>query len=200
MNFRHCARESFIPGTEVAPRSAEEIGNIMLKIRQGIAKDDEPIDIEKAIDYCTDLMDASYQIVPRNEFNLLPNSNHSEALWDGNTIYIPEDLEEKVGPHRARYTICHELAHMILGHKPQALCLGRGKPVPREHIPLFQDPEWQADKGASFLLMTFSGVENKKLCTPEDVSIAFNVSQKSARIFLQDYERVRKEPKRWQSR
>lgn len=192
MSFNHCARQSFIPGTEADPMSTKQIHDIMLNIRNGFAAPDEAIDIEKAIDYCTWLKDASCEILTRAEFDAIPNSNPSEALWDRvtKTIYIPEDLEKVVGVRRKRYTIAHELSHMILGHKPPALLYGRGTPSRREDIPLYRDPEWQADKGASFLLMTAAGVETKCLFTAREVSEMFNVSEESAGYFLNDLRRI----------
>lgn len=164
----------------------------MLSFRNAVAKPDEAIDIERALDFCTREKNASYQFVTRAEFDAIPNSSRSEALWDGvtKTIYIPDDLEERVGIHRMRYTIAHEIAHMILDHKPPALIYGRGTPSRREDIPIYRDPEWQADKGASFLLMTIAGVKAKGLGSAAAISESFNVSEESAKYFLEDVPRI----------
>ena len=192
MSFKHCARSSFIPGTEASPMSAKQIHDIMLGYRNRFTRPDEAVNIELALDFCTSEKNASYQIVTRAEFDAIPNSSRSEALWDGvtRTIYIPDDLEQKVGIHRMRYTIAHEIAHMILDHKPPALVYGRGTPSRREDIPIYRDPEWQADKGASFLLMTIAGTKAKGLVSASEISENFNVSEESAGYFLSDARRI----------
>ncbi|MBS4847089.1 MAG: hypothetical protein KH037_10480 [Burkholderiales bacterium] len=192
MILKCCARPSFIPGTEAPPRSIESIARQMWKIRRQLAKSHEPINIELALDYCTSLMDASFDVVSPEEYALIPNSEKSEALWDGvsKTIYIPSDLTARLGVHRSRYTQCHELVHMLLEHKPPALLMGRGTPRPREQVPIYQDPEWQADKGAEFLLMDPIGVLSLSTINPTTVSLFFNVSRESAACFLADLERI----------
>lgn len=186
------ARQSFIPGTEALPRSIESIAHQMWAIRRQIAKSNEPLNIELAMDFCTDLKGASYNILSPDEYFALPNSYSSEALWDGvnKTIYVPDDLVQRLGERRARFTQCHELAHMLLEHKPPALMLGRGTPLTREQVPIYRDPEWQADKGAGFLLMDPKGILSLPEINPRTVSSLFNVSQESAEYFLRDLMKI----------
>lgn len=186
-----CARKSFVPGTDVPPLSTLAIARKILPIRGKFCSDDDPLDVELALDYCTQYADASYEFVCRTEFEKFPNASQSEALWDSqeNKIWIPEDLESLIGELRYRFTISHEISHMLLCHKPRILLQGRGTPIQREQVPIFQDPEWQADKGASFLLMSTNGILNLDHKTPLSISSKFRVSYQSAEIMLKDLRR-----------
>lgn len=192
MMLKYCARPSFIPGTEAPPRSVESIARQMWGIRRHFAQSDEPLNIELALDFCTERMSASYSVLSPSDYFAIPNSSQSEALWDGvdKTIYIPSDLTERLGERRSRFTQCHELAHMLLEHKPLALMMGRGTPLRREQVPIYRDPEWQADKGAGFLLMDPKGILSLSEVTPKTVSELFNVSFESAKYFLEDLMRM----------
>ena len=195
MNAKYCARKSFIPGTEADPLSVKSIAKIMGSLRRKVCPDDKSLNIELALDFLTDRMDASYQFLTPEEYRTLPNCSCSEALWDGvaRKIYIPADLEERLGPNRFRFTVCHELSHMVLRHKPLALLQGRGPTLPRDKVPIFRDPEWQADKGAAFLLMPCLHFLNNLPMPAQMLSSIYGVSEEAAKYFLYDIRKLKNE-------
>ena len=56
---------------------------------------------------------------------------------------------------RDRMTIAHELLHLIL-HQPSSLTLYRRN----EEIPIYKNPEWQAECFAGELLMPYERIKN----------------------------------------
>jgi Zn-dependent peptidase ImmA (M78 family) len=82
------------------------------------------------------------------------------------------------GEGRDRFTMCHELGHLIL-HRDLAL----SRVDPSRPSKLYCNSEWQADKFASFLLMPRSLVEGIALRDAQEV---FGVSLDAARARSQE--------------
>ncbi len=76
---------------------------------------------------------------------------------------------------RDRFTIAHEIAHALLldGHNVQ-VAKSRGT----ENIPVFKDPEWQADCLAGELLMPYHLCRNMSV---QDIMVQCKVTEQAAR-------------------
>ena len=83
------------------------------------------------------------QEMPRNVY----------AYFDpvSDTMTIREDVYERAcaGNPRDRFTIAHEIGHFFLHHRGFVLCREQDD----KKIPVYCDPEWQANTFAGFLLM-----------------------------------------------
>jgi hypothetical protein len=76
---------------------------------------------------------------------------------------------------RARFTVIHELGHMILTHS-RSFHRDNGKP-----IPAFEDSEWQADQFAAEFLMPLQDLRAKGIQNADAVMFEYHVSQPAAR-------------------
>jgi Zn-dependent peptidase ImmA (M78 family) len=74
---------------------------------------------------------------------------------------------------RDRMTIAHELLHLLL-HQPEVLTLYRRT----EDLPLYKNPEWQAECFAGELLMPYEAIQTM---TEEDIISECKVSESAAR-------------------
>lgn len=85
----------------------------------------------------------NFEIVP---ISVLPNSYAITNPQTG-TMWIREDVYDAAaqGNPRHRFTLCHELAHYFL-HQPNQIGFARGS------IPVYMNPEWQANEFAADLM------------------------------------------------
>lgn len=69
-----------------------------------------------------------------------------------NTIKIREDVYEKAtqGDGRARFTILHEVGHLLMHDNDRVALCRKSDNVP---LKTYEDPEWQADAFAGELLI-----------------------------------------------
>lgn len=76
--------------------------------------------------------------------------DHGRTYPDSKRIYIREDVYEQAheGRGRDRFTMCHELGHLML-HRGVAL----SRIDPRNPPKIYCNSEWQADTFASYLMM-----------------------------------------------
>ena len=111
----------------------------------------------------------NYDIIDNAEWEKeFGNQKHAEYNLSTRTINIKEDIYNRavLGHGRDRFTIAHEIAHVILlDDKAIKLAKKRGDTT----IPLCKNPEWQADCLAGELLIPYH------LCKDMD---AYEISQK----------------------
>jgi IrrE N-terminal-like domain len=91
-------------------------------------------------------------------------------------VYIREDVYDAAVRHerRARFTVAHEIGHALL----HVGTLNRV--LPRQSIPTFRQPEWQANRFAAALLMPRHLVAQYE-SLPE-ISVTFGVSEHAASV------------------
>lgn len=124
------------------------------------------------------------------EWEIVPDSEMSEegkTFTGENKIEIRESVYAAacVGNGRARFTIMHEIGHLVL-HGPDRVALCRL--APGEKLKAFEDPEWQANTFAAEFLMDFDliqGMDYKK------ISESCGVTYKAAKT------RIDKLQRRW---
>lgn len=121
---------------------------------------------------------------PFNDFSFVvlddndPSMADKWAYTDPNNkcIYIKNSIYAKACQHnpQARFTIAHELGHLLLGHKLDMVFArqnGNGQ------IPCFRDSEWQADTFAAYLLMP---AELARGMSASEIERRFGVSASAA--------------------
>lgn len=91
------------------------------------------------------------------------------------TLALREDVYDGLCMHkgRDRFTAAHEIGHMILHNG------GLNRAVPNRKLRAYQDPEWQANTFAGFLLMPTHHVRNCR--TVSQLISEFGVSSEAAK-------------------
>lgn len=105
-------------------------------------------------------------------------NKHGLTFPDEDTIRIKESVYNNAcqGNGRDRYTLAHELGHLLL-HKNVSIIFAK---TDNNKILPYEDSEWQADTFAAELLMPF---EQAKNChSPEEIAKTFNVSREAAEV------------------
>ena len=127
----------------------------MVRKELGIATDKKYIDITRVLERL-DVLDSEYsfEIVLDKE---LKSGVQAQTDVTKNTIYIKESVYECAIQNngRDRMTIAHEILHLIL-HQPASLTLFRRT----DDLPLYKNPEWQAECFAGELLMPYEQIVN----------------------------------------
>lgn len=119
--------------------------------------------------------DFVYAVEPR----ILMGDNHGLADPDDSVIVLRADVFEGAvrGKGRDRFTVSHELGHLIL-HQRENLVLRRGFGSPSRAC----HPEWQANTFAAEFLVDARQAKGCK--SPGDIVRRFGVSHKTAEIQL----------------
>lgn len=94
-----------------------------------------------------------YDIVDDNEWiREFGSDKHAEYNLADHIIYIKQEIYDRAvnDKGRDRFTIAHEIAHALLldGH---SICVARRSP--NSALPIYKNPEWQADCLAGELLI-----------------------------------------------
>lgn len=110
---------------------------------------------------------------------LLPGVEAS-CLPEKRLIEISESTYEGVirNDERARFTIFHELGHLLLGHS---------RSLHRDTVmsfPIWENSEWQADQFAAEILMPLDLIVEKGLTTTRQLREQFRISHSAAHIRL----------------
>lgn len=121
------------------------------------------------------------------DYRTLPDDNEifeekEEGYTDTSTgiIYLKESVMEEACKNsykRGTFTLIHELGHYLLHYIQSGVKLTR---VPDdEKVPIFCDPEWQANTFASEFLMPF---EECLQLSVEEIRRTYHVSRKAAEV------------------
>ncbi len=101
------------------------------------------------------------------------------TIPEKNEIWIREDIYEKAkeGDGRARLTVAHELYHYLEHSKKNVSFARRAK----KDVPVYMDPEWQADAFGGELLIPSHLVKGM---SAEEIMIRCGVSRSAANYQL----------------
>jgi IrrE N-terminal-like domain len=104
--------------------------------------------------------------------------DHGQTDPDKQVIRIREDVYEQMchGQGRDRFTVAHELGHLMLHQGQRAIVYSRSGGA--STAPIYQNSEWQADTFASAFLI--DEVHLSTCQSVEDVQAAFGVSRPAA--------------------
>lgn len=164
---------SRIDGIVVPPLSTEKIAETAEAVRTHLGLTDRHyFPVMKVYEVLDTLIDgADFQVLDPHEMG----DDHGRTYPDSNLIVIRNDVYARAdaGEGRDRFTMCHELGHLML-HRNLAL----SRVAPDRPPKLYCNSEWQADKFASFLLMPRSLVKGIAL---RDAPEVFGVSFDAAR-------------------
>lgn len=108
--------------------------------------------------------------------------NKEEAYTDMSTgvIYIKQSVMEQAcrrSYKRGAFTLIHELGHYLLHYLQNDVRLTRVSDD--VEVPIYCDPEWQADTFASEFLMPYDECINME---PEEIRKTYHVSRKAAEV------------------
>lgn len=142
-----------------------------------------------------------FTFVPLNE---LPKRCEGLTSFDNGTFSIScENWENIKKNHRARFSLAHEITHVIL-HRDQAENFSSQVARNNSQIPAYMCSEWQANAGAAALLAPFdkfSELMDKSSQYEESTLIKllakrFNISKECAIRRYQTIQKYRADPKK----
>ena len=170
-------------GSEAAPLSNAAIRDYALKIRMACGMSDIPYaNIEYLLDFIVPmgLPDFQYEIMESSRMG----TNHGLAIPDRQTIIIRDDVFDRAceGRGRDRFTIIHELGHVLI-HTSDRMRLRRGSGP----VKTYCDPEWQADAFAGEFLAPKSLAPPN--ATPEKLMQHFGISRDAALTMIRKWQR-----------
>ncbi len=125
--------------------------------------------------------DFTYEIIEYSEML----DKEGETIPSLNTIKIREDVYEKAtqGDGRARFTILHEVGHLLLHDNDRvALC----RKTDNAPLKAYENPEWQADVFAGELLIAEHLVRNMSV---KEIEICCGASHAAAEC---QYKQIRR--------
>lgn len=137
-----------IDGIVVPARSTADIASMANLLRKHFGLDQKAffpvMEVYEALDLLYE--DARFECLEVREMG----EDHGRTYPDRNLIHLREDVYERADEDfpRDRFTMCHELGHLMLHRK---VALSRIDPAKPPKI--FRNSEWQADTFASHLLM-----------------------------------------------
>lgn len=118
---------------------------------------------------------ANARIVDNAKINLLRDNQLGCLAMLKGSLYIV--LDRTVSVQRQRYTLAHELGHILLRHTLSKATLNR------DSVIVYADPqEYQAERFAIDILAPACVLWGLDLHTPEEIAKACNISMQSATI------------------
>jgi hypothetical protein len=164
-------------GFRVPPQSKNKIQTIANNARAALNLPAGPLDAERLLErlhafgIVVDVFDRASAPVPKEV----------EACWvpSANTLYIRDTVYADIcsGGPRGRFTVAHELGHIILAHQTTA-----NRESSAVDMKKYENSEWQANTFASEFLMPESEIRFLNLRTPQAVEKHFKVSYQAAEI------------------
>lgn len=173
-------------GIRVYPRSIKEIRKLASAFR-GFQYNLRSFPIVEFLELIMPQLDNNFVLEIVDDIKM--GNKHGLTYPDYNTIKIKESVYKNAcnGVGRDRYTLAHELGHLLL-HKNVLFGFAKSE---IDNIPAYEDSEWQADTFAAELLMPF---EQARSCrSPEEIANIFNVSKEAAEV---RWDKIRKELKK----
>ncbi len=159
--------------------SRKQIEDNVLKLKQVFGLEEHLcFPIVKFIEWILPKLDENFQLEIVDVHEL--KGKYAEAIPSKHKIRIREDVYNDACDNkaRARFTLCHEVGHYFM-HDENTVSLYRIDGNSR--IPSYQDPEWQANTFASYLLMTPKHIKNLSI---DEICEKCKVSKKAAEIQL----------------
>lgn len=163
-------------GVVVPPRSGNDIESIANGLRKALELEQTPhFPVVELYDLLHELIPgAFYGVYSKQEMG----HNHGLTLLKKKEIRIREDVFAAAcsGDGFGRFTMCHELGHLILHRGVVALQRANANP------PLYMSSEWQSDRFAGALLMPAHLVTEG--AHPNELMEIFGVSYTAADVRL----------------
>ncbi len=114
------------------------------------------------------------------EEGFLPPGVEASCLPEKRVIYITSSTYDGIvrNEERARFTIFHELGHLLLAHSRSF------HSDTTASFPIWENSEWQADQFAAEILMPLNLIKSKNLTAAGELRTEFGVSHSAASIRL----------------
>ncbi|WP_157669316.1 ImmA/IrrE family metallo-endopeptidase [Chitinibacter sp. GC72] len=158
-------------GIKVPAQSCDSIASIVEALRTGCKVNGViKFPIVEALEL---LVAEGFQVLPIDEMG----ENEGLTYPDSGVVCIREDVYEKAvdGDPRARFTLAHELGHLVL-HKNIGLARSNSNLV----MKIYENSEWQADEFAGQLLAPDHIIAKMK--TAAEIAAKCGISLSSAMI------------------
>ena len=164
------AAKAIISSTKAEPRSKKMIEKEVFKMREKCGISDsltKETDVISLLDLISLMYNYDYQIVEDKE---LPELVYAETHLIEKKIYIKESVFNRAieGVPRDRFTIAHEIGHVILHTNKIIVCRTT------EEIKKYEHPEWQANCFAAELLVPVSSIKHLSI---DQIMNKYNVSR-----------------------
>ena len=165
-------------GYLVSPRSIKEIRYSANRVAEllGLNKSYQP-DLGEFLERLYSY-GVTIDVIEDDNDELLCNDVQAACIPDKLTIFLTEDTYENAlrNDPRTRFTIFHELGHLVLGHSKM---LHRNSNMHRS-TKLYEDSEWQADQFAAEIIMPLQTIINKGIASASQIETVFGVSKTAA--------------------
>jgi len=164
-------------GFRVSPQSKGKIKTIAQNARAALSIPTGPLNAEQLLErlhiygIVVDVFDkASAPVPPEVEACWVPYSR---------TLFIRDTVYEGIcnGEPRGRFTVAHELGHILLAHQVTV-----NRELSSSNMKTYENSEWQANTFASEFLMPEAEMFQKNLRTAQAVAENFKVSLQAAEI------------------
>lgn len=150
----------------------------LIRSKLGISKTEPYVDIVRVLEYFLPkyFTDLHTEILSVDEMG----EHHGLTYPNRNLILLREDVYDGAcqGRGRDRFTIAHEIGHLLLHEGVDPRYARRDPLKPR---PAYLDPEWQSNAFAGYFLMSPQAIHGK---TPLEVANACGVSHEAATVQL----------------
>lgn len=165
---------------EVSPRGRNDIRSVAHRVHDLIRRQPPPFPIVEFLEFLMPRVweDFTFAVQPES----LLGDNHGITFPDERTMIIREDIYERAvaGLARDRFTLAHELGHLLL-HTGVRFA----RHVDPQTVKAFRSSEWQANCFAGELLVPSWFSHNYK--SVEDTAQLCNVSQEAAALQLRAF-------------
>jgi hypothetical protein len=166
-------------GHKVKPLRKVAVQRVAQTFRDSVGIKSEKINICALYELLQDMGFLEFEIV--DDWELL--GMEAQTKPDDDSIQIRQsvyDLAAK-GDGHCRFTLAHELGHLLLHKDQEPVSYARGE-IPKHEI--YEDSEWQADVFASELLMDSRLVDPNK--SASEVASKFGTSATAAAMKIRD--------------
>jgi hypothetical protein len=159
-------------GQEVPPQSRANLRKLATVIRGAFGiSETSAFPAMEVLEWGMPLLFADFwlEVCPSRELG----DKHGETFPGRHLIRIREDVYEGAcnGKGRDRFTVTHEMGHLILLDEV-ALSYAR-KTLPTTELPAFRDSEWQANALAGELLMPLGAIRRM---SPVEIATRYGVT------------------------
>lgn len=158
-------------GFRVPPMSVAKIRAAAMQVRSLLIPDGAP-DLEAFVG-SLERFSITCDVV---DDNFLPRGVEASCIPEQRVIYIAASTYDAIcrNDGRARFTIFHELGHLLLAHSRS---FHRDTKM---SFPIYENSEWQADQFAAEILMPLNVILEKNLTAAWELQDEFGVSYQAA--------------------
>lgn len=138
---------------QAKPMSRMEISKLANTLRKLLKLDDIfYVDVVRLLELALPEIGVDYDIIEKSRM-----PQEALAVPEESLILIRDDVYHRAikNDGRARFTIIHEIGHFLM-HKSNRISFARGN----SNVPVYMDPEWQANVFAGEFLMPYDLVKD----------------------------------------